>query len=251
MGNRGRQLSHRCDAIDVRELRLRFAVSPLTFAGLAPEPRQLQVCIDAGDQLAGAERLQKIVIGACFESLNLRFLASTRREQDDRYIAKSIICTDRSNEAEPVEPRHHHIGEDEVRTPRPGGVERRLTVWNRLHLIARGQQAPHIIQHIGVVVGDQHRSTFDSSNGLTRTDQFLFNRNLAWGSTAGERAQRLLDEGFRLDPRRGHRRFAADSLSREVGGARRDRHREGCAAPENALRPHRAAMQPDEFLHER
>ena len=114
----------------------------------------MQVCIDAGDQLAGAERLRKIVIGACFEALNLRFLASTRREQDDRHIAKSTIGADRLKQAESVEPRHHHIGEDEVRTPRAGGVERRLAVRNRLHLIACGQQAPHIIQHIGVVVGD-------------------------------------------------------------------------------------------------
>ena len=52
--------------------------------GVAPQPRQLELRRHAGEQLAGAERLDQVLVGAGAEPLDARLLAGPRREQDDR-----------------------------------------------------------------------------------------------------------------------------------------------------------------------
>src|SRR6267142_3342620 len=54
MGDRGRQLAHRCHAVGVRELQLRLAVSLLAFASFCLHPFALAQIKHEGDTLVTA-----------------------------------------------------------------------------------------------------------------------------------------------------------------------------------------------------
>ena len=83
--------------------------------GLAAHARHLDIGRYPGQQLAGGERLDQIVVGAGVQPLDLGLLAGPRRQQDHRRAGQGCLAADRAQQVEPVQPRHHHIGQDQVR----------------------------------------------------------------------------------------------------------------------------------------
>ena len=128
------------------------------FAG-APDAGQLQGGADARGQLAGPERLQQIVVGAGLEPGDARLLAGARRDEDHGQVPQRRVGADRPQQLQAVQARHHHVGEQQVGRLAPQGGERGHAVADRLDAAGRGEQAGHVVAHVGVVVGDDDART--------------------------------------------------------------------------------------------
>ena len=120
----------------------------------APDPRQLQHRADAGAQLAAAERLGQVVVGPGLQAGDAGILAGAGRDQDHGDAAQRGVGADRAQQLEAVEPRHHHVGEQQVGRLAPDGVERRQAVGDGFDAAGRGEQAADVVAHVGVVVGE-------------------------------------------------------------------------------------------------
>ena len=123
---------------------------------LPPQPRHVQIGCDPGEQLAGGKGLGQVVVGAGIHALDPRLFAGACRQQDERHVAQQGIVAHCPQQPEPIELRHHHVAEDQIRPPPPRLVQRRHAIGDGGYLIALGQQPLHVIAHIGVVVGEQH-----------------------------------------------------------------------------------------------
>ena len=135
------------------------AEAALAFAqrgrGLAPDLGRAQQRPDAHQQLARAERLGEIVVGAPAQALDARLLAGARREQHHRHLAQPRVGAQLADQAEAVQAGHHHVGDDQVGRARARRGERGVAVGHRLHLVLLGQQAARVLAQVGVVVGEQ------------------------------------------------------------------------------------------------
>ena len=78
-------------------------------------PVELEVGADPGEQLAGGERLDQVVVGAGLEPLDGALLAGARRQHDDGDRHRGRVGAQRGKQPEAVEVGHHHVGEDQVR----------------------------------------------------------------------------------------------------------------------------------------
>jgi hypothetical protein len=72
------------------------------------------VCLHACEELAYAERLGDIVVGATLEAQDLVRFGVSRGEHQDRCVAAGAVETQRAAECDAVEPRQHHIEDDRV-----------------------------------------------------------------------------------------------------------------------------------------
>jgi hypothetical protein len=60
------------------------------------------------------------------------------------------------DQPEAIEPRNHHVGEDEIGRIGKRCGERGLAVGEGLHLVSASEQALNILAHIGVVFNEQN-----------------------------------------------------------------------------------------------
>ena len=67
-------------------------------------------------------------------------------------LAQNRVLAKGSQQSEPVQARHHDIGQQQGRPQQPGGLQRLAAIRNRMHLIAAIQQAPEVLAHVRVVV---------------------------------------------------------------------------------------------------
>ena len=79
-----------------------------------PYPVEFEVRPDAGQQLAGRERLDQVVVGAGLQPLDGRVVARAGREHDHRDVHRGRVLAHGGEQAEAVEHRHHHVGQHEV-----------------------------------------------------------------------------------------------------------------------------------------
>ena len=77
----------------------------------------LEVGVDAGEQLGAGERLDEVVVGPGFEALDRRLLARARRQHDHRQPLRARVLAQAGQQLEAVDVGHHHVGQDEVREP--------------------------------------------------------------------------------------------------------------------------------------
>ena len=108
---------------------------------LRARSRQLDIGRDARQQLARAERLDEIVVGAHPQAFDLGFLAGARRQDDHRHAAQLGIGAQLLQQPEAVEPRHHDVGEDQIGTRAPRCRQRLLAVGGGGDLVARRRAA--------------------------------------------------------------------------------------------------------------
>jgi hypothetical protein len=85
------------------------------------------------------EGLGDVVVAAQRQAGDLVLAGVPRRQEQHRRPAAA--AAQRADHAEAVEPRHHHVQDEQVRPVRPGGLERGGPVGGRLHLEAGEAQA--------------------------------------------------------------------------------------------------------------
>jgi hypothetical protein len=136
--------------------------------GLTPDAGHIQVGADARQQLAGAERLDQVVVGAGLQPLHARLLAGAGRQEDHRDRAGPGVGPQRAQQAEPVEARHHHVGQHQFRRAGTGGRQRRLAVGDGLHVVTPPEEATDIVAHVRVVVGPEDTRPSGDAASLSR-----------------------------------------------------------------------------------
>jgi hypothetical protein len=240
-------------------LQARFARAQ-RLGGFTAQLRHLQVRPDARLQLARAERLDQIVVGAGVHAFDAALLARARGEHDHRRVARARVGAQRAQEPESVEPRHHHVGEHEIRTAIAHRLERRLSVCDRDDAVAFREQAHDVLTHVRVVVGHQDarsavrgisaRSERRNRHALVVRRQFGRER-IVLPQFVGQPAQRFLDVRPAPAARRGVAAALADLLARQMVRAQRHRDRERRAFVDDAVRCDRSAVQLDQLQHQR
>jgi hypothetical protein len=157
-GERVAQLvgEHGHEVVFARGRLLERLLAPVGALHLFPGARQLDVGGDAGEQLPRRERLDEVVVGARLEPLARGLFAGPGRDQDHGEGGERGVGPDLAEQAEAVEPGHHHVGQDQVRPPPPRRLQRGLPVDHGLDVKAAGEEPADVIAHVGVVVGEQH-----------------------------------------------------------------------------------------------
>ena len=92
---------------------------------------------DARDELAGAERLRQVVVGALVETEQLVGLLAARGGHDDRRLRAGV---DAAADLDAVEAGQHQVEHDQVRGALGEGVERGEAVPDDAHVVALAQQ---------------------------------------------------------------------------------------------------------------
>jgi hypothetical protein len=241
-------------------LRKRASLSRSAALGLAAHARHLHVRVDTRQQLARAEGLGQVVIGAGCHALHTALLASAGREQDDGDVARARLGAQLAQQSEAVEARHHHVRQDEIGSMLARGRERRLAVGDGQDPVALGEQADRVLPHVGVVVGDEHARApiFRARIGARLPARNASGRRLvglrersALLSITRQPAQGLLDEGMRRAARLGSSAAVADLARRQVRDPSGMRIVNVVPLADGALGVDRAAVQAHQLLHQR
>jgi hypothetical protein len=218
-----------------------------------PYAGQFEVRRHARHQLAGGERFCQIVVGAGLQTLDPSFLAGPRRQENDRQIGQGWVGAQFAQQGKPVEPRHHHIGEHQIRLMAAHRIQRRRAVRHRLDIPTAAQQAADIAAHIGIVVGhDNAGASGARSERLVKSILGAIDGSVGGGLIGFRQpAQGLFDIGIGAQRGLGARVAAADAFARQMRPAERHRDNKFGAAAKRAVDRDRAAMQLHEFLHQR
>ena len=123
---------------------------------LAADASQLQVGPDPGQQLAAVERLDQVVVGPGRQPFDARVFPRPGREQHDGHGPGPGIGTQLTQQAKPVQVRHHHVGKHQVRRSVPAGRQRGLPVGDPFDVVSSGQQAAQVLSHVRVIVRHEH-----------------------------------------------------------------------------------------------
>src|SRR6185503_9412811 len=114
--------------------------------------------LHAREELDRVERLDDVVVGARGEPEDLVGRERLRGEHDDRRVRGLRVAAKPVRDLEAVDPRHHHVQQDQVGTQAPGLLERFLPVRCDRDLVAR---APEVDLDepgdVRIVVDDEDR----------------------------------------------------------------------------------------------
>ena len=124
-------------------------------------------CVTGRGREHGAERVQQlhqlgrprqqIVRAGAAGELAIRRLDIARRDEEHRHRVELRILAHRHREAEPIELRHHHVGDQHVREPATDRRERRHAIADGLDLEAEPREpVGHQLELHRIVVGDHH-----------------------------------------------------------------------------------------------
>ena len=226
--------------------------------GVLPQPREFKVRSDPGQQFARRERLDQVVVGAPVEPFDPCFLTRPGGQQNHRQVPQLAVRPNAGQQAKPVHSRHHHVGQDQVRRICHRGAQSRLPVAHRLDLISRAQQPHDIIAHVGIIVGKQN----SPPSGPVRDTLRAQATPACWMFPAYPHAEPRRPRTANAAPlrRRSPRQFPPGVLRPAVSVTRSGRqmrtperypHRHRRAAVDAAIHRDRAAMQPNQFTHQR
>ena len=122
---------------------------------LPTDPRNGQGAIHPGQQLARREGLDQVVVGAPRQAFDASLLSSPGRQGDHGQVAQAVFVAHTADQAEAIQARHHHVGQQQIRTALAHGFECFEPVGHDHAVVLGPQKALHIGTHVGVVVRDQ------------------------------------------------------------------------------------------------
>ena len=215
--------------------------------GFTTQFRQFEIGTDPGKQLARREWLDEIVVGPGLQALDARIRSRAGREHDDGHRPQGRVPPDLARERDPVEERHHHVGEQKVRGTFLERLEGRNTVGHSDDVVGAPEQALDIAPHIGIVVGQDDART--TRHRRCRVVVRMQNHHVRWRRGFGQPTQSFLDIGRDHAARRVSE-FARDPVLRKMRGPGRHRHRERGSSVDRALDLDRAAMHRHEFANQ-
>jgi hypothetical protein len=188
--------------------------------------------IDARSELARREGFHHIVIGACSSGVGACFCARTGRQHDHRQMAEALALPNALEQAETVELRHHHVGEQHIRRKSLECRPSCFAIRHHLHIVVRAEQALQIAAHVRVVIGDQQ------AHALFQDGNVVALRGIRGGGRLRQPAQSLLDERLRADRRSCECARCGDSVWIEVLLSLAQDHLECRSAPNFRFRTH-------------
>jgi hypothetical protein len=206
-----------------------FLACPQRLRRKSAIPGQLDVSLDSRQQLARAERLDQIVVGACSHALHAAFLAGTGRQKDNRNRTCLVVGAQPPEQFQSVHAGYHDVGQNQIRLSARACGKGGLTIADNLELVVWTEQAAQVVAHVGAVVDDQHECAADAARSCHRGTEFGLEK---FGTVFT--AVRQPSESF-LDKRRGANRGRYTTLGMtelpgwQMTSAPRDRHSEGRA----------------------
>ena len=119
--------------------------------------RAAQQRADARDELADAERLGQVVVGAALESEDLVGFLAPRREHEDRHVAVGRVAPDGAADGDAVESRQHQIEDHEIERLGARQAQPFVAVADRdgLQSLEREVQRDEVAD-VGLVLDHQH-----------------------------------------------------------------------------------------------
>ena len=117
--------------------------------------RKMQVRANASEEFAGGEGLHQIIVGARGKAFDFRFLAGARREENDWNLACPGIGSQGAQQLKSIHPRHHNVRHYEIWRALARGAQGGLALRDRFHVVQTRKQSPHIITHVGIIVGEK------------------------------------------------------------------------------------------------
>ncbi len=222
-----------------------------------PHLRHLDVGVDPRQQLAPGEGLDQVVVGAGVQPLDLGLLPRAGGQHYDGRAGQRRVGPDRPQEAEAVEPGHHHVGQHQVWRGLPRRLQGGLAVAERGDDIALALQQPgDVAAHVSVVVGQQDPLALAGQESAVGGDGVQARRGelprlLQLGGDLRQPAQRLLH--IFLRPRAaaaGGDRPLLDLFRGQVAPAEGQGDGEGRALAGRAPGFDVAAVEPDQLVHQ-
>src|SRR2546422_1481400 len=131
-----------------RVRRARKAPTPSTTStikrrtGSTASPAPFENLADARLELAGAERLDDVVLGAEVERLHHILLAILHRQHQNRQAGGRRVRLERVDDLETVLPRQHDVQDQQSRLERHRLFKRPLPVRGLLHLVSSVDENP-------------------------------------------------------------------------------------------------------------
>ena len=117
---------------------------------------EAQLSFDAREQLALAERFDEVVVGAGLNSFDSTLFSRPGGQEYHRHRGRLRVIPQRPKQPESIQPRHHHVAEDEIRRTCRRRGEGRSAIRHGVHHVAAAQQPPYVPPHVGIVVHPQN-----------------------------------------------------------------------------------------------
>ena len=144
--------------IDVQTVHLHRAIAGGGRFGLQlRSARTAQQRAHPRHQLANAERLRQVIIGAALEAKHLIALLTASREHQDWHVLVGSLAPDRATDRDAIDAREHQVENDEVERARVGADERGLAVAHGLGLETLEAEVEHDqVTNMRIVFDDQY-----------------------------------------------------------------------------------------------
>src|SRR5579872_1970690 len=97
---------------------------------------KLYLGLDASRQFARAERLHEVIIRTGMDAFEFVVLACARRKENKWSLLKRRIGAQFAQQAETIQPGHHHVAKDKIRLTFASGGKGRLAVGDCRHVEA-------------------------------------------------------------------------------------------------------------------
>ncbi len=125
-----------------------------------PRAREARAAAHPRQELAARERLPQVIVGARLEAFDSSLVAGPGRQHDDRNLGGGRVAAHLAQQAEAVEPGHHHVCQDEIVGSGTDRGERFDPVDRHLDRPVGAQEPRDVFAHVGVVVDDEDPLAF-------------------------------------------------------------------------------------------
>jgi len=113
----------------------------------------------SGQKFAGGKWLGHIVVRACLEAFQGRFFSGSRGQENHGNGSRVSSAPKFAQQAKPVQAWHHDIGQNQIGEHVLSASQSCKSIRKCEHFIPVSEQAPHVLPHIAVVIGQYDSRT--------------------------------------------------------------------------------------------